>query len=118
MSERSVIGDKFYRYNDPGGVEGVTLWLEELSVVSITPAGYWLTYGWPNNKDKFVLHDARKRYAYPTKELALKSYIIRKNWQLRHLANTKAKAERGLFIAKEMKKGREIKPVSLLGDFL
>lgn len=29
-------------------------------------------------KDKFVLLDARKRFAYPTRELAMESYIRRK----------------------------------------
>lgn len=30
------------------------------------------------DKDKFVLLDARKRFAYPTRELAMESYIRRK----------------------------------------
>lgn len=45
---------------------------------------------------KFVLKNARKRYAYPTKELAKESFIIRKQKQIGHLKNQLKHAERAL----------------------
>jgi hypothetical protein len=39
-----------------------------------------------HGKDKFVLLDARKRFAYPTRELAMASYIARKEREIRMMA--------------------------------
>lgn len=107
MSERAKIGDPFYRYVDPYDTDSIHLCTEEWRVDKITPAGYWIeSYG----ERKFVLAGGGKRYAYPSKEEALDSYIIRKNRQLQHLASTKHKAEHGLFLAKELKEGRVPRP--------
>jgi deoxyribodipyrimidine photolyase-like uncharacterized protein len=47
-------------------------------VAKETPKGCWIdVYG----KRKFILNDAVKRYACPTKELALQSFIARKRRQ-------------------------------------
>jgi len=94
------IGDTWYRYNRPyipndlNGKEPVAS-LEYFTVAELTPAGVWLmpgkyTYSPTAPKDdscyrltrRWVSISARKRYAYPTKELARNSYTIRQKWAL------------------------------------
>jgi hypothetical protein len=48
-----------------------------------TLKGVWIALGYPE-KQKFILNDARKCWAYPTKELALDSFKIRKHRQIMH----------------------------------
>ena len=59
--------------------------VHEYPVLRETPKGVWLEgcgfYGSP----RFVLRDARKRYACPTEEEAWESFRARKNRQLRIL---------------------------------
>ncbi len=72
-----------YRYEgthwgDEGGPVSSRLYAHTFHVVKETPKGCWIdVYG----KRKFILNDAVKRYAYPTKELALQSFIARKRRQ-------------------------------------
>lgn len=83
-------GAMFYRYwtyNSPPYIG-----LDELRVIRQTPAGVWLdNYG----TEKFVLLGEGKRYAYPTKELARESYLIRCRWRLTHLRNQMNRTELG-----------------------
>lgn len=51
-----------------------------------TPCGVWLDMGY-GVKDKFVLNNARRRFAYPTEAEALDSFIIRKLRQIEHNQN-------------------------------
>mgnify|MGYP001001417213 CR=1 FL=1 len=53
-------------------------------------------------KDKFVLLDARKRFAYPTRELAMESYIRRKQVEVSMMAARHDRAVEYLAAAKEM----------------
>lgn len=68
-------------------------------------------------REKFVLLDARKRWAYPTRELALESYIIRKQRQISWTAAAHDRAKDNLKGAEEFKaRGMEketFKPNSL-----
>lgn len=57
---------------------------------------------------RFVLKNARKRYAYPTEELALKSYIIRKQCQIQHAVNTHDAAKANLAIAEAIARGEAV----------
>lgn len=50
--------------------------------------------------DKFVLKDARKRYAYPDLKDALNSFKIRCNWRLRYAKRDLDYAERALELVK------------------
>lgn len=67
-------------------------------------------------RDKFVLLDARKRWAYPTRELALESYIIRKRHEISYTAFKHDRAKDNLAAAEAFKaRGYEkeiIKPYS------
>jgi hypothetical protein len=74
----------WYRYTD--GYEHINL--ETFEVVKHTPKGVWLKMGfeWGDIQNrKFVLKDARKRFAYPTQKKAWNSFCIRKRRQQEHL---------------------------------
>lgn len=58
-------------------------------------------------KERFVLKDARKRYAYPTEDLALNSYIIRKQRQIQHAAATHDNAKENLAAAEAIRRGED-----------
>jgi hypothetical protein len=93
--------DKLYRYEDAIYSGGVDEWdnplpgyvrvkLVELEVVKVTPKGVWINRA---RCKKFVLLTARKRYAAPSKEEALKDFLARKNRQLSILKNRVANVE-------------------------
>ena len=68
---------------------------EAYKVVKRTAKGAWIYIGY-GIKDKFILDDARRRWAYPTKEEALNSYRIRKLRQIEHCREGELKAKEGL----------------------
>jgi len=71
-----------YRYFDYNGA----VLQESYFCEKHTPKGVWInTGGYPGTR-KFVLLSGRKRWAYPTQEEALQSYIKRKEWHQVHLA--------------------------------
>ncbi len=62
---------------------------DEYRVLRRTPKGAWVSrnpvqYG-SYGKDRFVLDGFGKRFAYPTKQDAMASFIIRKKSQIGHL---------------------------------
>lgn len=92
----------YYRYYDSSFLEEITIGLEKFRVVKYTPKGVWIeTYAYPT-KRKFVLNDARVRYAYPTKELAENSYRKRKEHQRWHLWRA---LKRNMLVRKKLKEG-------------
>ena len=82
-------------WDNPIGAGVVRIHLVKFKVNYRTPKGVRLIDG------KFVLLEGRKRYAYPTEQLALESFIARKTWQLSHLAHRVDQAEQALKLAKE-----------------
>lgn len=87
MSDAKV-GDVLYRYEDhhlfrppPYFDDGTWHDPDEYEVVRLTAMGYWVMllprceYG---IKNRFILRDAFKKYAHPTKELALDSIYRRR----------------------------------------
>ena len=58
----------------------VTITLYRFAVIRHTLRGVWLDYG--IEKDKFVLVNARKRFACPTLDEAKESFLARKKIQL------------------------------------
>ncbi len=91
----------FYRYDDSSYTDEPP-WLSEYNVVRKTRKGTWVSYA---GIEKFVLDVAEKKYAYPTKELALRSYIIRKKRQIQHASNTHDKATANLSMAEALQRG-------------
>lgn len=77
----------WYRYEVSNFYDGsFSVNLYTFSAKKHTHKGVWLQmpYG---QKDKFVLNNARKRWAYPTKELAWESFQIRATRRTEHLNN-------------------------------
>lgn len=104
----------WYRYDDPW-TQGEAPFCQEMTVARHTAkCVVFNDYG----LDRFVLKDPNgRRYAYPTKELALKSYIIRKQRQMQHAAATHDNAKRNLEIARMIESGTIVpKPEFTLFD--
>lgn len=106
MSEHPKVGDTYYRYEDGMYYENYGREyhtrpdLLRYRVVKVTPCGVWLV---GELLDKhFVLNGARKRFAYPTKELAEESYLIRKQHHVQHCEFRLRKAKHFLKCAENM----------------
>jgi hypothetical protein len=61
----------------------VTIFLVHYEIKRVTPKGCWIEDY--HGHERFVLDSARKKWAYPTEELARESFIARKEWQIHHL---------------------------------
>ena len=82
------IGDKLYRYesyrfwdyekteNDWSPMLSIGIGCIKLYVEKITPCGCW-AYNNETNERHFILNNAKKKYAYKTKELAIKAFIAK-----------------------------------------
>ena len=81
----------FYRYVDRRLANFADEWgdstgsrpdvvLRKYGVIKHTPKGTWIDEGWDSKK--FVLRDARRRWACPTVEEAEESFMARKRRQL------------------------------------
>lgn len=69
-------------FDNPVGSSRVSVELTQYTVDHETPKGVWLRVGFST---KFCRKDARKRFACPTQEEAMASFIARKQRQLRIL---------------------------------
>lgn len=106
------VGDTWYRYDDiryaapldeyenPRGPGRVAVELRSYQIQRVTPKGVWLSryFGAP----RFVRLSARKRFAYPTPEEALESFMARKTRQLSILRAQAEKVERALAAGKAL----------------
>lgn len=66
-------------------------------VAKRTPCGVWLGTG--RGTKRFALNQARKRFAYPTVEEALTSFLARKRSQINIVEGQLKRARRALAIA-------------------
>jgi hypothetical protein len=73
----------------------------EYRVIKHTPKGVWLQQPYCP-KNKFVLKNAKKRFAYPTKREALISYIARQKRRLSILRSQIEDSKMGLHVADRM----------------
>jgi len=72
------------------------LYCHRYRLLKKTPKGAWInTY----SGRRFVLDEARRKYAHPTQEAALHSFIARKDAQIRILDNRIEGAEQGKRLA-------------------
>lgn len=95
---------KWYRYEDTlsGDDWGtyVNVHLRQLEVVRETPKGVWVRlYDSDMAPQRFVLRESRKRYACPTKEEAMESFLARKRKQMKILKAKLAHVEEAIQIA-------------------
>lgn len=76
-----------YRYSMRNYNEEFTPQIEhkEYKVISTTPCGYWIHAWGSYGPKKFVLSGTGKRFAYPTKEMALTAFIYRRRYYQRML---------------------------------
>lgn len=104
----------WYRYDDPWTADEAPF-LQEMTVTRYTAkCVVFNDYG----IDRFVLKDPNgRRYAYPTKELALNSYIIRKQRQMQHATNTLNQAKANLFNAQGIQDGTFVEPAQSTFQF-
>lgn len=101
----------FYRYDTEtryatyGSEETVvTLW--HYYVQKETPCGYWIVGG-PRMKRRWVSKTAHKRFAYPTQEQALESFLRRKKRQVEIYTSRLEQAKRELAVAQEFAQSQE-----------
>ena len=88
---------RHYRYQDRLYCSGLDEWgnsmgtsvkveMREFRTLAETPCGYWIALDFLGDgfigPKYFVLKNSRKRYAWPTKEEALTSFIERKKKQI------------------------------------
>lgn len=86
-------------FDNPCGLGRTVIIIFELQVVKITTKGVWVNnYG----KRRFILTDAKKHYALPTKQLALESFIARKKRQCTILQGNINVATRQMRMAQSM----------------
>lgn len=91
----------WYRYEESRYESGHKVWLRGYPVLRATPKGVWLAIGF--GERKFVLLDARKRWACPTEGEARESFIARKRRQIRILAGQLDRARQARWMAEEGK---------------
>lgn len=110
---RPRVGDTWYRYEDvryapmvdefenPTGPGRSVIKMRSYKVEKITPKGVWVNLG--GGYLRFILASAKKRYACPTKEEALASFIARKECQVSILFHQLETAKHCLHLGRKMK---------------
>lgn len=112
---------KYYRYQQHHETEfSIALHLNEYDVVKTTPKGVWINLTDEFDdvaQQKFVLNNANKKWACPTPELALESFIARKNRQIKILRAQVDTATEALNVALRIKEKNETatEPVGSMG---
>lgn len=119
----SKLGPDHYRYVDEIGPKGVAIVCETYIVSGETPACWYVlhedqSYLLPGNvsgsfweasykkaRKRILKYEGGKKFCYPTREAALKSYTIRKRWQLKHTENAFQRAKTALAEVTERLKG-------------
>ena len=89
MGTRGKEGTHYFRVDGYGNA-----YTAAYEILRKTPKGCWISVGY--EQEKFILDDARRRWAYPTVELARNSYRIRKERQIRHCNDMVEAANLGL----------------------
>jgi hypothetical protein len=84
-------------YDNPLPGYSVAVEVRDFMVSRHTPKGVWIKT-WAEN-ERFVLKDARKRYACPTKEEALDSFIARQRRRISILETQAKDSKTGMRIA-------------------
>jgi len=79
----------------------------EYRVIKRTPKGAWIAPTWDNEgrHKRFVLDSSGKKFAYPTREAARASFIIRKKREIQHTRRQHDRAVRYLALAETGKFG-------------
>ena len=108
----------YYRYtgrhqHDSSHLEGgckanTEIQLAEYVSVKNTPMGCWIVRKqdelWSGAKRRFILTNARKKFAYPDKELAWESFLIRSHYRIQYL-ESQLEGARAILSAAENREG-------------
>lgn len=107
--------EKVYRYHDYVTNVGVHVGEYEYKVLKETPRGYWIQLypsRWENRVSrKWVNKYSKKRFAYPSKEEALASFLARKRRQIQILQSQLDRAKVALSIKSQR---TEVSPMNSL----
>jgi len=91
---------KFYRYEEINYHQiGIRIFFTEFDLLNETPKGYWIYKNFTDDK-RWVSKTAKKRFAYPTMEEALSSFIARKTRQIQILEGQLTNAKSALMQGK------------------
>lgn len=108
--EKEKLGPDHYRYVDDIGPEGVTIRCEKWLVCGETPQCWYVipeaknylvsnsfyAEALKNTRKRILKYAGGKKFCYPTRDEAFKSYRIRKHWQLRHTEHAFQRAKTAL----------------------
>lgn len=84
----------YYRADTYYTHDSLCVYLEMFPVIRRTPKGVWLaTRGFLGREETFVANSWHKKFAYPTKELALESLKIRARKHAKYAKARAVKAE-------------------------
>ncbi len=113
--------ETYYReVNSSVSDEVLAISVIEFRVVRRTARGCWITPHWNPDDNlflKFILDGEGRRYAYPTRELARQSYIIRKKREIMHCRIQHDRAVRYLALAETGKFGNRSECVTEIQTF-
>lgn len=99
--ENHNVSNGYDEYDNPYPGHTVALYCSKYEILKHTPKGEWIVLYWDGYifdgtivpVKRFVLRNAHKRFACPTKEEALDSFISRKKRQIRILTGKIEDAE-------------------------
>jgi len=96
-----------YRYQMHSFEEVFTpkVYVKEYKIISKTDCGWWIHKHGSYGPKKFVLEGQGKRFAYPTKEMALEGFIYRRR-RYQRILETLVKGNRKVIkVALQLQKG-------------
>lgn len=98
-----------YRYETSGShTSRVSLFCDHFQTIKETPKGWWIEYwGDKGQTRKWVAKTGKKRFAYPTKELALESFVARKQHMIAKLEYSLGMTKTALMLAKQIQVGEK-----------
>ena len=140
------LGPDHYRFYDSIGPEGLSVTRQTFTVIGETAQCWYIAdqrtidlmrgHQWPwvaaevKKRRKLVLKQTdaySKRFAYPNKDHALRSYKLRKDWQIRHATRSLERAKAAGFeniqgvgdiaIVEQSRAARHREPFQLAGQF-
>lgn len=82
------------------------LCLESFRTVGETPCGYWISYGYGDDRDRWVHKTSRRRFAYPSKGEAWESFCRRTHKFVARAEATLAHANANLLMVNNMTVGQ------------
>lgn len=125
------IGPDHYRYVDDIGPKGVTIVCEKWLVCGETPQCWYVipesrsylmstsfyAESLKKTRKRILKYAGGKKFCYPTRDEALRSYRIRKQWQLRHTEHAYQRAKTALAELTRITQPPEAKHLCDGGDY-